>query len=167
MLFDMCIGRELVGNVKSNPDDKIGKKIVDMYYTGNTCFVKVALNKAGKVERCYCHYWNKSDQKQIGFDSFKYASAWKLKDVIDNIIVIFKEHDHGKYGVKCPDHSKFGRIGDKGIETFYNLFRLCRHKIFKDELLDFVIGLIKKRKGSEDIKYNDQQGNNREYGIPA
>ena len=156
MLFDMCIGRELVGNVKSNPDDKIGKKIVDMYHAGNACSVKVALNKAGKVERCSCHYRNKNDQEQIGFDSFEYASAWKLKDIIDNIIITFKEHNHTKCDIKCPDHSQFGRIGDKGIETFYNLFRLCRHKIFKNELLDFAIGLIKKGESSEDIQHNDQ-----------
>ena len=37
--FYAYVGRELVGNIKHHPYDKVGQKTIEMDDTGNSCFI--------------------------------------------------------------------------------------------------------------------------------
>ena len=42
---DLCIGRDLIGDIEDPPDDQIGQKIVEMDEAGKLRLVKVGLDK--------------------------------------------------------------------------------------------------------------------------
>ena len=138
-----------------------------MYHAGNSCFVQIALDEAGKVEGCSHHRWQKDDKQKIGLHAFENATAGKFKDVIDDIVVVLEEHDGCKSDIEGTDISQFIGIGYEGIDVFHDLFGLCWHEVGKNKCLYLVIHFVKKRKCGKNIEQNDQQRNNGEDSIPA
>ena len=110
------------------------------------------MNERGEVKRSPHHDREKYNKKQIGFDTFDNTSAWQFKNVIDNVVVVLKEHNGSKSDIKSTYVAQFIGVCNESIDVIHNDCGLCWHEVAKNKFLHIVIHLLKKWQCGKDIK---------------
>jgi hypothetical protein len=73
--------------------------------TGDTVLIKISLYERGEIKGCTEHRRNSDNEQKIGFDRLIESPSWGIKNIIDDIVIVFKEHENSKQYIAYADVS--------------------------------------------------------------
>jgi len=164
---DAAPGGELVGDIKEQPDDQVGKNVIDMQRSRHAHQLEGALDIAGEPEGASQHQRQEEYQEKVGPQSPENAALRRLENIVDDEIVILEEHHRREEHIADTDIPQLVGIGDESIDMAHNGGGVGRDKILLDEIVQLTVGGLKERHMRKEHQQDYHERDDEEEGAPA
>jgi len=126
---------ELVGDVKKQPDEEIGKDQIDMESPGDAHRFHVGLDLGGEPKGTPQHQGQKEEEEKVGTYGAQGGAFRGFEDVIDDVIVVFEKEYRRHDDVADTDVAQPVGIGDEGVDVLHDEVGVGRDQVFGDEFM--------------------------------